>query len=191
MANARMQLKELCDRHGWRMSYTTSKSGPDHAASFTATVVATTISMLVAKTGTAYGAFTKAEAMEEACADALGLDDDFGPSGPQAQRGDAWVGDAAQEMLIALLGLGLSAEQLDGVSQLCASNVALAAAAAVPLTSVTATATAEEARAGRSVAAVAAELLDILLPAMQDANANFVAAVVSEVAWQRSLVANQ
>ena len=90
-----------------------------------------------------------------------------------AVRAQAWLGDAALDFILALLGsrAGLSAQQMDTLSQQRLSNEALALLAPEDLASVALTATGVEADVGASVAPLADQLLAILLPALYDANA--------------------
>lgn len=114
-------------------------------------------------------------AEEAAAADALrnaglGAGEDAGRAAVRAQ---AWVGDAAQDFVLALLGAraGFTVQQFDDLSQQLFCNKALAACAPEQLASETLTATGVEAALGRRLTTDIDALLALLLPAMAESNA--------------------
>jgi hypothetical protein len=84
----------------------------------------------------------------------------------------AWLGDAALDFIVALMGTkeGLSVAQMDRVSQRQLCNKALAGCAREQLASETLTATEVEASVGRSLTPLIDDLLELLLPALREAN---------------------
>ena len=180
MGDARMRMKELCDRMAWQLSYKEHQSGPSHGLLFTVEALATQ-SGVVWKKGTGVGS-TKSLAKELACLNALQSDAER--ESREEERSAAWMGDAGAELLIPLLahGKSLSAAELDTISQALCSNEWLAANHHVQLSSVTATATAAEAAVGRELAAVREQLLAVLLPAVKRGNPRLVAAMQAAVA---------
>lgn len=174
--NARMRLKELADKVPGSEVLKSCKSyglsGPNQPPFRASVVVVTNGGCKVLYSGKSGDAWTVKEAEEAAAADALrkaGAGDDGAPA---AVRAEAWLGDAAQEFILALLGTraGLTAAQLDHLSQTLLSNEALAAGAPEQLVSVTLTATEAEAKLGRRVTADTGNLLTLLLPALREAN---------------------
>ena len=104
-----------------------------------------------------------------------------------AVRKQAWLGDAAQEFVLGLLGTRerLTAAQMDTLSQRLLCNKALAEDAPEQLASETLTATHVEARLGLRLAQDIDILLETLLPALIDANPalhNKVQAAVAAIA---------
>ena len=124
---------------------------------------------------------TKKEAAEAAAQAAL---NNAGNNQTSAEtRAKAWLGDAAQEVVLALLGTraALSADQLDDLSQRLLSNDALTAMAEQQLVSPTVTATEEEARFGWRLLQDLDTLLEILVPALVDANPSLYNALVNSM----------
>jgi len=125
-------------------------------------------------------ALSKKDAEEDAACQALlsgsHYFDFFTPQATEADkaavRKQAWLGDAAQEFVLGLLGTraGLTAAQLDDLSQRLLCNKALAEDAPEQLVSETLTATHVEARLGLRLAQHIDILLETLLPALLDAN---------------------
>ena len=185
-----MRLKELGDTLGATLAYDFNVVGADHALRFSATVEGRDASGVVRYHGDSGDFFpTKKQAQEAAAANALGnagVAVGGGATLSAATRAQAWLGDAAFEFALALLGTreGLSVEQFDRLSQQLFNNGALAAAAphARQLTSVVLTATNEEARLGTRLTPHFDSLLDILLPAVHDANPAVAAALQAAVA---------
>ena len=182
MANARMRLKELKDKIPCAaIEWVTSGHGLDN----TQPPFTTRVTVRVATTTHYFGEsgveHTKKEA-EEAAAQAA-LNNAGNPQTYQQTRATAWLGDAAQELVLALLGTraALSADQLDDLSQQLLSNDALTALAEQQLVSMTVTATEEEARFGRRLLQDLDILLEILVPALVDANPKLYNALVNSV----------
>lgn len=188
MANARMRLKELADKLGAVPQYNTqSCASVNNAPPFTSAVVVRSATGDLLYSGSSGQALNIKAAQEEAAADALSK-----AEGDQSERTEvrsqAWLGDAAQDFILALLGAkrGLSAAQLDAISQSELSNETLAKFAGAPggpgqLASVTLTATAAEASLGRRIAVDADALLGCLLPALEEANPRLAKALEAAV----------
>ena len=89
-----------------------------------------------------------------------------------AVRKQAWLGDAAQDFVLGLLGAkaGLKVEQLDKISQQLLCNKALAEDEPEKLALETLTATHVEARLGERLMDDMDSLLNVLLPALVAAN---------------------
>jgi hypothetical protein len=190
-SNARMRLKELCDKNpGWKLTYEyPTSSGPDHQRLFSTDVCVRDAGNKLRLLGTSGHARSLKEAQEQAAEGAL-LTADLGDlSVPEEVRTQAWCGDATQEFVLALLAskAGLSAAQQDDISQALFSNAALAAAAPVQLVSVSLTSTEAEAALGRVVAQSADALLAILLPALNAGNPPLAAALQAAVAARAQL----
>lgn len=186
--NQRMMLKELADRFSSQPVYTFTSRGADHVLSFYASVTVHDAAGAVRYCGESGAHFATKKAAQEAAAAAALLSGDAVGAGNNglaaaATRAHAWVGDAAFEFILALLGArhGLSVEQLDGVSQALFSNESLAGYAPEPLASVVLTATGVEATMGAGLAPHVDVLLDVLLPVMTNANPALAAAVQAAV----------
>ena len=182
--NHRMMLKELADRFSSQPVYTCHSHGADHLLSFYASVSVLDAAGVLRYTGdSGLVHFATKKAAQEAAAAAALLNGDAVGAGNNAlaaeTRAHAWVGDAAFEFVLALLGTrhGLSVEQLDGVSQALFSNESLAGYAPEPLASVVLTATGVEATMGVGLAPHVDVLLDALLPVMTNANPALAAAL--------------
>ena len=179
--NARMRLKEHCDTQcSWNVSYVEHKSGPGHKPVFRITVNVYSEDGDLKATANGEGQ-TKDHAKEMACTKALRF---FEVEHTPAVRAAAWVGDAAAELLLALLAskAGFSAAQMDALSQSLCSNIWLAKSRKVQLSSTTRTATAAEAAVGYELAKDEDRLLDLLLPAVQRGNPALVEAMQTAVA---------
>ena len=188
MTNARMQLKELCDRNAWTLAYKDERrDGPGFALTFSVRVVCLAYpGNAIVMSGHGNGSTLKG-AQEAACQAALG--EAWVAPGPAANpvadvQALASVGDAIIDVTINLLGFRaeLSAQQLDGVRQSAASNEALAMLSPQPMASAHTAATAVEAAVGREVALVSDQLLAILLPALQRANTGLLPSLEAAVA---------
>jgi hypothetical protein len=181
--NQRMKLKELADKFGRQPAYTFSSNGADHLLEFQAVVKVHDATGALRYSGECGARFpTKKEAQEAAAAAAL-RNGDVVSGGNTAvsseTRKSAWLGDAAFELILALLGTrhGLSVEQLDGVSQALFSNESLASYAPEQLASSTLTATSVESNMGVHLVQHVDALLDVLVPAMTTANPALAAAL--------------
>lgn len=177
MANARMRLKELADRiPNARVERAVFSTNGGIHPPFEAYVRVYDAQDVLRFSGSSQGAHKKTDA-EEAAATAALRDGDLGAPDanlalPTAVRAQAWLGDAALEVILALLATrsGLSAAQMDNLSQRLLCNNSLAAGAPEQLASAALTATEVEARLGRRLAQIHDELLDLLLPALEEAN---------------------
>jgi hypothetical protein len=189
-ANALTALNRKCQPYNWTITYLDGPvTGVPHAPTFTAQVVVTNAAGDVVVTGASgdHGYTRKTLAEKAACAAALALLNAQGAGAPAAaavQRlADAWLGDRSLLLLLGLLGseAGLSAAQMHTVSALF-TNEALAPFNPQQLGSVYATATALEATLGAAVAPHAAALTAQLLPALQGAAPELIAALQAAVA---------
>jgi hypothetical protein len=172
MASAFSQLKELTDKlPGAQVFPVYQEFGPDNQKQFTCRVEVRDQAGHVYYAGESVVPHKKKQYAKEAAAQAA-LNNAGNHNNTAQTRAQAWLGDAAQDFVLALLGTraGLSAVQLDSLSQELLSNDALAAMANVPLVSTAQTATEEEARFGRSLLQAVDLLLAILVPALQEAN---------------------
>lgn len=182
MANARMRLKELKDKiPGASIEWVTDGHWLDNTLPPFTTRVTVRVGTTTLYFGESGEKYTKKEA-EEAAAQAA-LNNAGNHETNKETRAKAWLGDAAQELVLALLGTrkALSADQLDDLSQQLLSNDALTALAEQQLVSPTLTATEEEARFGRRLLQDLDILLDILLHALVDANPKLYNSLVNSV----------
>ncbi len=188
---ARGRLQMLCDKNpGWTLTYENSTStGPPHQRLFSLDIVVRDAGDNVRFSGSSGHALSLKAAQEQAAVNALESADMGDQAVPAAVRAQAWLGDAAQEFLLALLAskAGLSAAQQDDISQALFSNAALAAGAPVQLASPYLTATEVEAALGRAVGQRIDDLLAILLPALHAGNPPLAAALQAAVAARAQL----
>ena len=180
-----MRLKELADKWGnCKFIYNDSVTGEAHLPRYSASLTVIDPAGTQRYSGVSCRADypNMDDAQEAAAADALRNAGD--ESDPAAVRAQAWLGDAAQELILGLLGsrAGLSATQLDALSQRHLSNTALAKLAPEQLVSVTLTATHAEASLGVVVAQHADVLLATLMAALCEANAPLADELQSAVA---------
>ena len=174
---AQKYLKGLADKlQGNRYEWDISVSGASHLSLFTASVRVYDGNDVLRYHGEGAAASTKQGAKEEAAKAAVSAAGhvlpDSADTDKAAVRRQAWLGDAAQEFVLGLLGTraGLTAAQMDDLSQSLLCNKALAEDAPEQLASETLTATHVEARLGLRLAQHLDSLLEILLPALIDAN---------------------
>lgn len=179
MANYRMRLKELTDKlQGPRYEWDDrTVTGASHQPLFTSSVRVYDGNDVLRYNGvSAAAASSKKDAKEDAAMAAVLAAGHVLPESADtdkaAVRKQAWLGDAAQEFVLGLLGTraGLTAAQLDDLSQRLFCNKALAEDAPEQLVSETLTATHVEARLGLRLAQHIDVLLETLLPALLDAN---------------------
>ena len=174
MANCRMRLRELANVTGARYVADLIPVNDGLQPRFMAVVRVCDANEREIYKGESDAKLSKPEAEEAAAQDAwdkAGLGDPAEYS-KAAVRRQAWLGDAAQDFVLGLLGTraGLTAAQMDDLSQSLLCNKALAEDAPEQLASDTLTATHVEARLGLRLAQNLDSLLEILLKALIDAN---------------------
>jgi hypothetical protein len=177
-ANARMRLKELCDKHRWTMNFQETVAGAPHAPLFSAEVVVRDAAGADVMRGASAPRGSKREAHEAAAAVALG-------DGDAATRDAAMLGRHALAFALNLLAhrAGLSDASRADVGEQLLSEDALAHRAATEhardaaLTSNTIPAT-----VGAALAAEADALLPPLLRAVRVASAPLADAMEAAVA---------
>ena len=175
-----MRLNEVClARSLVRTWDCDGGSGPSHAPVFTCSVrVVAASGGPVLAAGTGSGS-TRAAAQDAAAAAALACMDELASTPTAELEALAWVGDAALDALLALLGhrARLSAAQLDAIRQRLANNSALGGGAPGR-----AAATTVEAAVGAQVLLDADALQPLLLAAVRRGAPALVAELEAAVA---------
>ncbi len=165
--NARMRLKEVCDTHGWAMSYVgEAHSGPPHALRFCVAVEARSLDGDVHLRGSAQEAHTLHDAHEAACEAALRAVL-AGPDLKEAALAGAWL----LKLLVALEGVPAGLNALDMAETVLRVGGALDGGL-VTL----------EARVGDAALAQAERLKALLRPVLDAARPGLADAIQAEVA---------
>ena len=195
--NARMRLKELCDRMCYTMTYHIGgPTGPGHSPTFSGDVTVKDKNNNVIMVG--HGSAKRLrDAQEAACRGAMDWRDMLVDGTPTvraesvgipsealySERSYAWLGDAGAEFLLAMLAYraGISPATTDSIRQKCFTNERLAETSQNQLTSVAATATAAEAKVGWELSTVIDTILPVIEEAIKIGNPQLVADIHAEV----------